>query len=140
MYKILFLTMFLIVSFIGVGICIDIFERKNIKIPCYKHKKVLKRNEKTMKYLNTLDDIYLVSCWAHYDYRTYKFSGKYTKDSFTGFSEPLVWQYDDGNGTCGNYYLRPIHMTTTAFDICWVFSEREAKRIVDSLNKTEFNI
>ena len=140
MYGILFLTGCLILGVAGVGICISEFRRKNIKTPCYKYKKMLPRNEKTMKYLNTLDDIYLVSCWTNFGYRTYKFSGKYSKDPFTGFSEPLVWQYDDHNGTCDNYYLRPIHLTTTGFDVCWVFSEREAQRIADSLNKTTFNI
>lgn len=95
-------------------------------------KKILKNNQKTEKFLNKLPKIYLVVTWAHAGYREYPFSGKHNKEGI-----PLVYFYDDHNGTSDNYYLIPITDTTTGFIDGWTFSAEEAEKRVEELDILE---
>ena len=97
-------------------------------------KRILKNTPKTRKYLESLPKMSIVACWAKYGVRTFPFSGKYEKSS-TGVDIPLVWQYDDKNGTCDHYYLRSILLTTTGFIKCWTPYEDVARDIADTYNK-----
>ena len=100
-------------------------------------RKVLKNKPKTRTYLDNLPKIYMVGCWAKYGVRTFSFTGKYVvKD---GVSIPLVYDYDDHNGTCDNYYLRRLDRTTTGQVIMWTQNEEVARRIAESLNKDKEN-
>lgn len=96
-------------------------------------RKVLKDNDKTRAYLESLPTIYMVGCWAGYGVWKFPFTGKYTvKD---GISIPLVYQYDDCNGTCSNWYLRPITWTTSGAVLLWTQHESIAERMAKLLNK-----
>lgn len=82
-------------------------------------------------YLKTLPKIYLVACWYHYGVMEFAFSGKYVQEGNEMI--PLVWQYDDRNGTCDNYYLRKITYTTTSFITGWFFEKYKAERVANGL-------
>lgn len=97
-------------------------------------KKVLKNNSKTKEYLDSLPKIYLVGCWARYGVRDYPFTGKYEIDKY-GTSIPLVYDYDDFNGTCDNYYLRKIDHVTTGQIIMWTQSPSIAFKVAELFNK-----
>ena len=96
-------------------------------------KKVLKNTPKTKTYLDGLPKIYLVGCWAKYGVREYPFTGKYTQIS--GISVPLVYDYDDHNGTCDNYYLRSLYSATSGQIIMWTQSKSIASKIAELFNK-----
>lgn len=97
-------------------------------------KKILKNNEQTSNYLDTLPKIYIVGCWAKYGIWDYPFTGKYVQDK-NGISIPLVYDYDDCNGTCDNYFLRRLDEVTTGEIIIWTQNKNTAMRIVELLNK-----
>lgn len=96
-------------------------------------RKVLKNKPKTRAYLDKLPKIHMVGCWAGYGVRTFPFTGKYVVSN--GVSIPLVYDYDDHNGTCDNYYLRRLDHTTTGQVIVWTQKEDVARRTADLLNQ-----
>ena len=98
-------------------------------------KKVLKNTPKNVKYLNSLPKIHLIGCWARYGYFSYPFTGRYIKKC--GITIPLVYKYDDHNGTTDAWYLIPITYTTTGRIIEWTESEWAANRIAKALNTLE---
>lgn len=93
-------------------------------------KKELKNTKKTKKYLESLHKIYLIGCWAHYGVREYPFTGKYSKNG----TMPLVYDYDDHNGTCDSWFLRELVNTTTGAYVGFSFSKERAEIIADALN------
>ena len=96
-------------------------------------RKVLKNTKKTMAYLESLPRIYIVGCWAKYGVREYPFTGKYfSKD---GFSVPLVYDYDDHNGTCDNWYLRRLDLVTSGQILLWTQSKSVASKVAELFNK-----
>ena len=95
-------------------------------------KKILKNTLKTQKYLDKLPKIYLIACWARYGILEFPFTGKYIKEN--GIDIPLVYDYDDHNGVCDNYYLRKITNTTTGFIVCWLQDKYRAFNIEQALN------
>ena len=97
-------------------------------------KKILKNNGKTKAYLDSLPKIYLVGCWAKYGISEYPFTGKYEQNE-NGISIPLVYDYDDRNGTCDNWYLRRIDHTTTGQIIMWTQSKSMASKVAELFNK-----
>lgn len=100
-------------------------------------RRVLKDNSKTRAYLESLPKMYMVGCWAGYGVNDFPFTGKYiVKD---GISIPLVYQYDDFNGTRSNWYLRPITRTTTGAVLIWTQHKSIAERIAKLLNKEKKN-
>ena len=98
-------------------------------------RKVLKNNKKTKAYLDSLPKIYLVACWAKYGVREYPFTGKYEKDKHYGISVPLVYDYDDHNGTYDGYYLRGITSTTSGRIIMWTEFKSVADKVAELFNK-----
>ena len=104
----------------------------------YKMKKILKNDAKTAVYLDSLPTIYLVGCWASYGVMDFKWIGKYVKNKrSTGQMEPLVWHFNDHNGTCERWYLVPIHLVTTGEIICWTEDKKVATKIANALNTSE---
>ncbi len=97
-------------------------------------RKVLKNTAKTKEYLATLPKIYLVACWAKYGVRDFPFAGKYERNE-NGIDIPLVYDYDDHNGTCDNYYLRRINRTTTGSIVLWTQSKSIAHKVAELFNK-----
>ena len=97
-------------------------------------RKVLKNTPKTKAYLNSLPKIYMVGQWAHYGVREYPFTGKYAINS-DGISIPLVYHYDDFNGTCDNYWLRRLDQTTSGGVVMWTQNKKLADKIAELMNK-----
>ena len=99
-------------------------------------RKVLKSTPKTEVYLDSLPKIYLVACWAGYGVMEFPFTGKYVQDKYrNNISVPLVYDYDDFNGTCDNWYLRKITNTTTGQIVVWTQSKSVASKIAELFNK-----
>ena len=99
-------------------------------------KKFLKNTAKTKAYLDGLPKIYLVGCWAKYGVCEYPFTGKYEQDQYNdNISVPLVYDYDDHNGTCANYYLRKLTRVTTGRIIMWTQNKAVADKVAELLNK-----
>lgn len=96
-------------------------------------RKCLKNTPNTKAYLDSLPKIYLVGCWARYGVREYPFTGKYVQ--IKGISVPLVYDYDDCNGTCDNYYLRSLGHVTTGVIIMWTQDKRVADKVAELFNK-----
>lgn len=95
-------------------------------------KAVLENTPETKQYLEKLRKIYLIGRWAHYGVREYPFSGKYSDKNE---DHPLVYDYDDHNGTCDNYFLKDLYETTTGYIWGWTFSKKDAERIANNLEK-----
>ena len=96
-------------------------------------RKCLKNTAKTRAYLDGLPKIYMVGLWAKYGVREYPFTEKYFSEN--GFSVPLVYHYDDCNGTCDNWYLRRLDHVTSGFVIMWTQNESVARKVAELLNK-----
>ena len=96
-------------------------------------RKHLPHNQKTKDKLAKLPKIYLVACWARYGVLEFPFSGRYKK--INKKAVPLVWDFDDHNGTYPEYVLRPITWTTTAVIRGWVRDEQQAKDTAEFCEK-----
>ena len=94
-------------------------------------KKVLDSSTETRDFLASLPTIYLVGVWARAGIRPYPFSGVF-KDGDT--NEPLVYDYDDHNGTSDAYYLRPLSFVTTGQILGWSSDKATAQRMADDYN------
>ena len=102
-------------------------------------RKKLPNCEKTRDFLNSLPRVYLVATWAHTWYWEFPFAGEYQFDKYAQCDVPMVYQYDDFNGTEDNYWLRKITYTTTGFIVGWTFDKAEAQRMADEENaRSEF--
>lgn len=99
-----------------------------------KLKKRLENNEQTRAYLETLPRVYLVATWAKTGVWEFPFAGTYEFDKHAQCDVPMVYQYDDFNGTEDNYWLRKITYTTTGFIVGWSFDKAEAQRMVAEEN------
>ena len=97
-------------------------------------KKVLKNNEKTAQFLSKLPRLYMVGYWARYGVWDLYWSGKWEKNPHNEHMEPLVWNYDDHNGTADNWYLVPIRFVTTGQIIMWTEDKVVAESIASALN------
>ena len=96
-------------------------------------RKRLKNTKKNKDKLAKLPKIYLVACWARYGVLEFPFSGRYKK--INKKAVPLVWDFDDHNGTYPEYVLRPITWTTTAAIRGWVRDEQQAKDTAEFCEK-----
>ena len=96
-------------------------------------RKRLKNTKKTKDKLAKLPKIYLVACWARYGVLEFPFSGRYKKINKKPI--PLVWDFDDHNGTYPEYVLRPITWTTTAAIRGWLRDEQQAKDTAEFCEK-----
>ena len=96
-------------------------------------RKHLPHNQKTKDKLAKLPKIYLIACWARYGVLEFPFSGRYKKIDKKPI--PLVWDFDDHNGTYPEYVLRPITWTTTAAIRGWVRDEQQAKDTAEFCEK-----
>ena len=96
-------------------------------------RKRLKNTKKNKDKLAKLPKIYLIACWARYGVLEFPFSGRYKKVNKKPM--PLVWDFDDHNGTYPEYVLRPITWTTTAAIRGWVRDEQQAKDTAEFCEK-----
>lgn len=96
-------------------------------------RKRMPHNQKTKDKLAKLPKIYLIACWARYGVLEFPFSGRYKK--INKKAVPLVWDFDDHNGTYPEYVLRPITWTTTAAIRGWVRNKQQAKDTAEFCEK-----
>ena len=96
-------------------------------------RKRLKNTKKNKDKLAKLPKIYLIACWARYGVLEFPFSGRYKK--INKKPVPLVWDFDDHNGTYPEYVLRPITWTTTAAIRGWLRDEQQAKDTAEFCEK-----
>ena len=94
---------------------------------------VLENTKETKEYLDSLPRIYLVVRYFGVAILEFPFTGKYEKASEREKDHckvvPLVYDYDDCNGTCDNYFLRKITDTTTGWIIDWCYTKEEAEEL-----------
>lgn len=97
-------------------------------------KKIISSSKEAEARLSAMPKMYLVGYWGYYGVMVFPFSGKYERrEGKMGYpiDVPLVYQYDDHNGTCSDYFLRPIDYTTTGQIILWTQDGYRAKQIVN---------
>ena len=94
---------------------------------------VLENTKEAKEYLDSLPRIYLVVRYFGIAILEFPFAEKYEK---AGEREkdhcdlvPLVYDYDDCNGTCDNYFLRKITDTTTGWIIDWAYTRERAEEL-----------
>lgn len=97
-------------------------------------RKTLKCTPRNNARIAKLPDLYLVGYWARYGVMTVKDSGKTAKSPVTNRFYPLVWVYNDHNGTCPSWELIPIVLATTGLVECWTVSQKAANYLADALN------
>lgn len=99
----------------------------------------LNDNKKNNAYVESLPTYYVVALWARWGIMEVKFSGRYKTEN--GVKIPLVWQWDDHNGTYKEWILRDIRYTTTGFIKGWYYNKADAevavKKAEDDSLKTE---
>ena len=97
--------------------------------------KVLPNTQKNRDYLDSLPKIYLVACWARWGVISFPFAKESRYDKFRAKKYvPLVYQYDDHNGTDDSYYLRLITETTTGAIDGWTLDRDKAYRRAEVKN------
>lgn len=94
-------------------------------------RKILRYSEKNRKRINKLPKIYLIACWARWGVMEFPFY-KFTKDNI-----PLVYHYNDYNGTADLWELIPIQDATTGWIWDWTFNGMAAKKVAELLNKRD---
>ena len=97
-------------------------------------KKILKNNSSTKKKLAKMKKVYLVCCGSKWHIREYYFAGKFKWDKRLQDYFPLVYVYDDHNGTCDQWELRPIIYATGCFTRGWSFRRYVAELDAELLN------
>lgn len=101
-----------------------------------KLKEHLKENSKNNKYIQSLRKVYLVGYWARYGVLAFPYAGKMVENNEFGLI-PLVYDFDDHNGTYEEYVLRELNQVTTGQVITYTFNEHIAQMLVDKLNMLE---
>ena len=78
-------------------------------------------NAKTQLKLEKLPRIWYVGFWAHWGVRSEYLQG-FDKDG-----HPLVWYFNDHNGTYAEWILTRLENTTTGAIVCWGDEARRSK-------------
>ena len=92
--------------------------------------KTLPFNEKNSIKIQRLPNIYMVGIWARAGVKRLPWAGKFTKDG-----QPLVWEYNDHNGTADQFELVPLDSVSTGQVVAWFRTEGEANLIANALNQ-----
>lgn len=99
-----------------------------------KLKEHLEYNDKNYKYIQSLKKVYLIGYWARYGIREYPYAGEMVEDKVFSYT-PLVYDFDDHNGTYGEWILRKINDVTTGGVIIYCFNKELAEQLVDIYNE-----
>ena len=94
-------------------------------------KKILKYNDRTRKKIDSLPRIYLIGCWARWGVMELPFA------EFDKNRNPLVYNYNDHNGTADQWELIPLEYTTTGYVYDWTFNKENAEKIAALLNERD---
>lgn len=92
--------------------------------------KILPYTKENLVKIMGLPKIYMVGIWVKAGVKDFHWTGKFTKNG-----QPLVWQYNDHNGTADQFELLPLDMVTTGQVVAWFRTEGEANLIAEALNE-----
>ena len=92
------------------------------------HAKIFENTAENVQFIQSLPKIYLIACWADFGVREYAYDGECDESGV-----PLVYDYDDANGTRDVWIKRPITNTTTGWIYAWTTSKARAEEIVEAL-------
>lgn len=81
--------------------------------------------------------VYLVGYWARWGVMEYKWTGRWVHDTDTNDVRPIVYYYDDHNGTFEEYQMIDIYNTTSGGKFMWTFYEKAAKKVAAMLEAEE---
>ena len=95
----------------------------------------MKFTKKNTDKINKCKSVYIIVLYVHWCVREYKWTGKWRYTRLSNSYEPIVYDYDDHNGTFEEYVKRPIHSVTTGDIIDWTFSKYAADRFAKLLNE-----
>lgn len=93
--------------------------------------------KKQQEKVDNSQSVYLIVQYAHWCVREYKWTGKF--EIRDGIPIPIVYDYDDHNGTFEEYAKRPITLVTTGLIFDWTFYKHSASKIAEWLEKAEEN-
>ena len=94
-------------------------------------RKILKWSVKNHDYVHSLPKIYIIGCWARWGIMELPFV-KLDKENI-----PLVYNYNDHNGTVSQYELIPITQSTSGKIFDWSFYKNQAQKVADMLNERD---
>ena len=87
-------------------------------------------NATTKQFLSGLPRLWVVVCWAKWTVIDTYDSGKVDEKG-----QPLIWMYDDFNGCCDSWWLRPIRCLTTGAIKGWYKNENEAREVAAEMEQ-----
>lgn len=102
----------------------------------HKLKEYLECNDKNDRYIQSLRKVYLVGYWARYGVLEFPYAGKLVEDNLFGMT-PLVYDFDDHNGTYDEYILRKINDVTSGGVVIYCFNQKVAEMLAYKLNLLE---
>lgn len=94
----------------------------------------MKTTKRLLKKIEKSTPIYMIGFWAKWGVRKYEWTGKWYHEKDTGIVIPIVWHYDDRNGTYDNWIKLRLDLTTCGIMYDWTFSKEVAKRTAEMLN------
>lgn len=97
----------------------------------------MKITKRLLKKIEQSPKVYLVACWAKWGIQEYRWTGEWFT-STSGLPIPIVYYYNDYNGTYEEYQKIPIIFTTTGICADWSFYKQMAQNLADKLNELEF--
>lgn len=97
----------------------------------------MKITKKLMKKIEEAPKVYLIVCWARWGIREYHWTGEWLIGT-NNIPQPIVYYYNDHNGTYEEYQKIPITFTTTGICADWSFYKSMAQNLADKLNEIEF--
>lgn len=108
-------------------------------------KKELVVNKKNTEFVNGLDKIYMVVQYAMYAVLEFPFTGEYEEpnkyEKIRGANRPipLVYEWDDCDGTYARFFLRKITSCTSAAIVGWYMDREIAEEVARVKNGEALN-
>ena len=97
----------------------------------------MKITKKAIEKVENAPKVYLIVCWARWGVQEYSWTGKWSIDE-RGIPQPIVYYYNDHNGSYEEYQLIPIFSTTTGICMDWSFYKNAAQALAEKMNEREF--
>ena len=98
------------------------------------YKRIERRNKKIEKKLKTAPSVYLVVQWAKWGVKECKWTGKLLQANDSPWITPEVYNFTDHNGEYDQWYICPIHYTTSGRIYDWTFNKEAAEKLAEALN------
>ena len=101
------------------------------------YKRIDRRNEEIKKKLESAVSVYLVVQWAKWCVKEYKWTGRLLHNDNMPWIMPEVYHWTDHNGEYEEWYVCPIHHTTSGAIYEWTFNKSAAEKLAEALNAAE---